>query len=328
MPSVFLFPPGRECQTVENIKLLIIDDDPDQRDLLREALDDHFGHDSTSSVDGRQSALKLDLNAFDLILMDYNLADCSGMDLMAEVHGLCSTPVIMVTGENVGQTAIAAITRGATDYVVKTVDYLVTIPLVIRKNLMVARMKRELEEKNKQLSELLEQVEKAAATDPLTGLYNRRHFSRVLDQLFADAHRNGHDLSCIMLDLDKYKQLNDTFGHQMGDELLVCAGKVITANLRRMDVAARYGGDEFVLLMPHTSCEEAAFAVERIREEFREGTAKLLNREGMHMSVGVSSHFKNRPASADQLVALADRALYEAKDAGRDRVVLAASIAA
>jgi len=246
------------------------------------------------------------------------------MDLLAEIQHKCTTPVIMVTGENVGQTATEAIAAGATDYVVKTVDYLVTIPLVIRKNLMLARMKRELQEKNQQLQELLQQVERAAATDPLTGLYNRRHFSRVLEQMFADAQRNGHDVSCIMLDLDKYKQLNDSFGHQMGDQLLVAAGKVITANLRRMDVAARYGGDEFVILLPHTGSGDAAKVVERIRIEFRDVSSRLLNSDGVHMSVGVSSFHQNQPGSADQLVALADKALYEAKDRGRDRVVLAA----
>ena len=94
------------------------------------------------------------------------------------------------------------------------------------------------------IREALKKLETMAATDPLTRLYNRRHFGRMIEQLFAEARRYDQDLSCVMIDLDGYKQLNDTYGHQVGDEVLVLAGKVISTNLRAMDVAARYGGDE------------------------------------------------------------------------------------
>jgi diguanylate cyclase (GGDEF)-like protein len=308
--------------TVE-IKLLIIDDDRDQRELLCETLNDHFGPGTAVAVDGRESALAQDLASFSLILTDYNLTECTGMDVLELIRDRCSTPVIMVTGENVGNIAIEAIARGATDYVVKVGDYLLTLPLVIEKNLALARMKAELEAKNAMLVQLLGQVERAAATDPLTGLYNRRHFAKVLDQMFAEASRHEKDLSCVMLDLDKYKQLNDTFGHQIGDQLLVLAGKTITACLRRMDVAARYGGDEFVLLFPQSDAQEASLAIDRIRDEFRASSAALLNNAGVNMSVGIAAMRQHQPASADQLVALADAALYRAKDAGRNRVAIA-----
>jgi two-component system cell cycle response regulator len=239
----------------------------------------------------------------------------------------------MVTGENVGQMAVEAIKKGATDYIVKLGDYLFTIPLVVEKNLTVAKVMRENEtlrfeleqallevrDKNVQLEESLKRVEEMAATDPLTGLYNRRHFGRVLDQLFAEAQRYNSDLACVMIDLDGYKQLNDTYGHQIGDQLLVLAGKVISANMRRMDVAARYGGDEFVLLLPHATAQDASQVVQRIRAEFKQASAGMLNRPvGVTMSIGVGSVGQNLPASADQLVTTADKALYRAKSAGRD----------
>ena len=324
---------------MDNLKLLIIEDDADQRDLIREALEDRFGRGTVTEADSRKAALAQDLNSFDLILSDYNLPDSTGMELLELIKQRSTTPVIMVTGENVGQIAAEAIRRGATDYVVKVGDYLFTIPLVVEKNLTVAKVKRENEslraeleqalrevrEKNVQLEASLQRVEQMAATDPLTGLYNRRHFSRVLDQLFAEAQRYDQDLSCVMIDLDGYKQLNDTFGHQVGDDLLMLAGKVISANMRRMDVAARYGGDEFVLLLPHASEDEAEAAVQRIREEFFAATAALLKRDkGVTMSVGIGSIKGNNPARADQLVAVADVALYRAKDAGRNRIAHAA----
>ena len=247
---------------IEKIRLLIIEDDADQRELIREQLEDHFGRGCVVGVGSAREALAENLSAFDLILSDYNLPDAKGHRAARQDPRRCTTPVIMVTGENVGHIAADAIRGGAADYIVKFGDYLFTIPLVVEKNLAVAKIVKENEVLQKQLEQM-------AATDPLTGLYNRRHFGRVLEQLFAETHRLDRDLSCVMIDLDGYKQLNDSIGHQVGDQLLVLAGKVIAANLRKMDVAARYGGDEFVLLIPNTSSDDAALVAARIRDEYR-----------------------------------------------------------
>jgi two-component system cell cycle response regulator len=260
------------------------------------------------------------------------------MELLDAIKSRCNTPIIMVTGENVGHIAAEAIRKGATDYVVKFGDYLFTIPLVVEKNLTVANVKRENEslrgeleaalaevrEKNVQLEESLKRVEEMAATDPLTGLYNRRHFGRVIEQLFAEAYRFDEDLACVMIDMDGFKQLNDGFGHQVGDALLVAAGKAINANLRKMDIAARYGGDEFVLLIPRADVAQATLVADRIREEFKKGSATILARPlGGSMSVGISSVKSGKPTGAEQLVAFADKALYTAKEQGRDRIAAA-----
>jgi diguanylate cyclase (GGDEF)-like protein len=318
---------------VDKLRLLIIEDDADQLELMRETLEDHFGADTVAAAGSAREALALELGQFDLILCDYNLPDASGMQVLEEITKRCATPVLMVTGENVGAIAAEAIRRGACDYVVKFGDYLFTIPLVVEKNLILAKIKREneslraeleqtlqtLRERNEQLQESLKRVEEVAATDPLTGLYNRRHFSHLLEQFFAETQRYEKDLSCVMIDLDGYKKFNDTYGHQVGDQLLQLAAKVISANLRRMDVAARYGGDEFVLLLPHASDGEAAGVAQRIREEFKLASAAMLKRpSGVTMSAGVASLRTQHTSHADQLVAIADAALYKAKEDGRD----------
>jgi two-component system cell cycle response regulator len=323
------------------VRLLVIEDDADQRELLMETLHAHFGAGTVVGVAGRRAALELDLGTFDLILSDYNLVDCNGLDLLSTVRYLCSTPVVMVTGENVSHTAALAIKRGAMDYVVKTGDYLFTIPLVVEKNLAIANIKREnetlrgqleqallnLQDKNAQLEQSLKRVEEMAATDPLTGLYNRRHFVRALEQLFHESQRAGTDLSCVMVDMDGFKHLNDSRGHMIGDQVLVTAAHVITAGLRRMDLAARYGGDEFVLLLPHARSEEAVSVVERIRDDFRIASGLVLATDGIAMSCGIASMSDICPSCPDHLVSNADAALYRAKAAGRNRIVVSAPVA-
>jgi diguanylate cyclase (GGDEF)-like protein len=323
---------------VSGLKLLIIEDDPDQRDLIRQTLEAHFGPETVCGAATIADALRQDVDAFDLILSDYNLPDGTGLDLLERIRqAQFSTPVILVTGENVGRTAVEAIRRGAMDYVVKFGEYLLTIPLVVEKNLTAAKVEREnkrlrldlerayeqVHQKNLQLEESLQRLELAAATDPLTGLYNRRHFGMVIEQLFAEAQRYDNDLSCVMIDLDGYKQLNDTFGHQVGDQLLVVAAKAITSNLRKMDVAARYGGDEFVLLLPRAGTDESAGVAARVREDFGRASAALLRRNtGLTMSIGIGSLLGDGIAGTEQLVARADAALYRAKADGRNRVVI------
>jgi diguanylate cyclase (GGDEF)-like protein len=249
----------------------------------------------------------------------------------------CDRPVIVVTGENVRQTASQAIRAGAYDYIVKAGDYLFTFPVIVEKNHEAWKVKqenkrlheqqqqaaREISLKNQQLKDSLQKLEQMAATDPLTGLYNRRHFGEVLERYFAESARYGKDLACIMCDLDGYKKLNDTLGHQFGDKILQVTAKIITWNLRVMDVAARYGGDEFVVLLPHASAELAQNVGERIHSQFVFQMKSLVPAElSLTMSMGISSVLHNRPTHSDLLVALADEALYDAKHRGKNQTII------
>jgi two-component system cell cycle response regulator len=323
------------------MRFLLVEDDRDQCQLLGETLAEYFGPQTVIAVGTIEAAMQQPLESFDLILSDFNLPDGTGMELLEHVRRRCPTPLVLVTSENVGQIAAESIRKGATDYVVKVGDYLLALPLVVEKCLAVAVMKREnellraelertlaaLREKNGALETSLRKVEEVAATDPLTGLYNRRHFSKVLLQLFAEAGRFDTDISCVMIDLDGYKQLNDSCGHQVGDRLLLVAARSITANMRAMDVAARYGGDEFVVLAPRAGSAEAAQIAERIRQEYWKTSAMILRRnEGLTMSFGVASLQIDRCDSGEQLVAAADAALYQAKETGRNRIVISAPV--
>ncbi len=304
-------------------QLLVVEDDPDQQDLLRDVLEDAFGIGSVSVASSKAEALQHEFSEYDIVLTDYNLPDCTGMDILALVQGTSRTPVIMITGENVGEYAAQAIELGAVDYVVKTPTYLDTVPLVVKKNLALHNVLRQRESTHAQQltkmeKDLAESAEKAA-TDPMTGLYNRRAFGEVFDQVFAEAVRYRTPLSAVMLDMDRFKTLNDTLGHAAGDELIKLCGRCIKANLRRMDIGARYGGDEFVLLLPKAEAQLATSIMTRLREQFWDDAAALLERpEGVTMSIGIADLAACQANTPAELLEAADAELYRAKDAGRD----------
>ena len=268
-----------------------------------------------------------------------NLPDGSGLELLDELLAMRGDmPIVFVTGEGILENAIAAIRGGAYDYVVKAGDYLFAIPLVVEKNLELWKTKRdnirlheeleariaEIDEKNRQLEEAVQQLETVAATDPLTGLFNRRAFQRTMEQSFAEATRHNHDASCLMLDLDGFKQLNDALGHQYGDRILTVAAQVLSANSRRSDSAGRFGGDEFVVVMPQTDLTTAVGVAERVLQQFESDARAALSdvgyRGAVSMSMGLASLEHTRAANPEALIAAADHALYAAKAAGKGRI--------
>ncbi len=322
-------------------RLLLVEDDLDTACLVRETIADHFGADCVQHCSTLAQTVSVDLDEIDLVLSDMNLPDGCGLDLLGKLlEQRADLPVVFVTGEGILDNAITAIRRGAYDYVVKAGDYLFTLPVIVEKNLELWRIKREnqtlaerLEEmlgqvriKNQQLEEMVTRLETMAATDPLTGLANRRAFGQAMDRRFADAVRHGHDLACIMIDLDGFKQLNDALGHPAGDRILQVAARVLLANCRRSDVAGRFGGDEFVLILPQISGEAAEQVARRISEEFETATLAEVGQgryDGrLSMSMGLAMLSPQRVTAPEQLIAQADHALYCAKSAGKTQLVV------
>lgn len=188
----------------------------------------------------------------------------------------------------------------------------------------------ELEERVRQrttaLQEANERLREMAVRDSLTGLYNRRHFAELIDRLDAEAARYGTDFTCMMLDLDNFKQINDTLGHQIGDHLLQLTARVIRDSIREADIAIRFGGDEFAVLLPRTTPAEARASAERIRSNFRQAVIREMPlARNASLSIGMASRDEDRPLEANDLVKLADEALYLAKARGKDRVTFVGS---
>lgn len=184
-------------------------------------------------------------------------------------------------------------------------------------------MMRESAQKNRELKEANETIKRLARTDALTGLANRRTLDETLQREIARAVRQEQMLSIIMADLDRFKSINDEYGHITGDRVLAGAAAIFGGKMRPYDLAARYGGEEFICLLPGTSAENAVSIAERIRKEVEKITVPGCPRQ-ISMSLGVAGWLAGE--NPEQLIARADAALYKAKDGGRNRVVPAENI--
>lgn len=169
------------------------------------------------------------------------------------------------------------------------------------------------------------ELEEQAARDPLTSLYNRRYFGEVITREFAAAERYGTDLTCLMFDIDHFKEINDQYGHRTGDRVLIALARALAGEQRAADVAARFGGDEFILLLPQTAAQQASALADRIVSSFAGNIAQMVPGVEATLSIGVASLYTTRARSSEALIHEADLALYAAKEGGRNRTMQAAT---
>ena len=259
-------------------------------------------------------AMKLALDrTYDLIMTDMVLMDNeTGVDfikLIRETPLGQHMPILAVTGVENVHTKLNALRAGANDYITKPV---LDEELFARINNLVAS-KRLIDQLTKERQRLLE----LATTDHLTGLYNRHFLVEVAKRKFSDAYRHQSALSLMVVDIDHFKKINDTYGHNTGDAVLKQVGDCLQDFFREGDFVARLGGEEFVILLTHCNMENAVYRAEELRE-----TVEDLAPEGIDLTVSIGattiSHAKQE--YFDEVFARADKALYEAKHAGRNRV--------
>jgi diguanylate cyclase (GGDEF)-like protein len=188
--------------------------------------------------------------------------------------------------------------------------------------LRIKRLQEEIEERERELMEANERLRHMSQTDALTGLENRRHIESRLEEMFEHAKRLAEPFSCVMVDLDKFKSVNDEYGHQAGDAVLRQLAKILKQEVREIDHAGRYGGEEFILLLTGTVLDAAVTFAERCRRSIEAHTFAF---EGGTLqrtaSFGVAGWPHPKITSCDALVRAADDALYVAKETGRNRVI-------
>lgn len=279
-----------------------------------------------------------DLSTCDVVICASSLDDGSGLDALAYLRGIRpDVPVIIAGDDSESPFAVEAIRAGAADFLITSSGELHMLPLAIEKCLAHQHIRQENEQlqddlrqslsetamKNRQLQSLIHQLETMARTDDLTGLYNRRWLNLMLERTWSDAVRHGLPLAFIMIDLDGFKPINDALGHLKGDELLQMTARVLDTNCRQVDFPARYGGDEFCILMPNTLPNEAALVALRVQRAFISAQhARITGEMELGMSIGLSHVMLSKPANTDQLITHADEALYAAKNAGTNLLMV------
>jgi diguanylate cyclase (GGDEF)-like protein len=296
--------------------VLIADDDPDILGLLGFLLEKE-GYEVLRALDGLEALRLADDRAPDLCVLDVSMPGADGYAVCRELQARGQSPptVIFLTAHAHTTARVSGLDAGAVDYVVKPFNG----------DELMARIRAALRTKTTRDALVVE-----ATTDQLTGLHNRSHLELVADELVALAERGGRPISCLMIDLDHFKSVNDTYGHGAGDAVLKEAARRFSGAVRRSDVLVRYGGEEFVVLLPDTDTTGAMATATRLRVSL-EATPIVFEQPGLapvsiiaRASVGVASLTPDVDGAAG-LISLADRAMYRAKALGRGRVELAAA---
>ena len=298
------------------MQVLIAEDDPVSRRLLEVHLK-KWGYQVVAASDGDQAwRILQQADAPRLAVLDWVMPGLSGPEVCRQVRASAQEPytyILLLTAKTQKQDLIEGMEAGADDYVTKPFD---APELNVR-----LRAGRRILDLQAELVAAREALREQATRDPLTWLWNRSSIMETLARELAKAEREGTSVGLVMADLDHFKQVNDTYGHQSGDAVLREASRRMQASLRSYDAVGRYGGEEFLIVMPGSSESSAIHLAERLRFAISREPVKLAD-SGLTVtiSLGVTVSAPGLPAAPETLVRTADEALYRAKELGRDRV--------
>lgn len=309
---------------VKTHRILVVDDDPHTAELTR-AWFKNKPFEILSAPDGERGlAMALD-EAPDLVLLDLTMPKIDGIAVARRLKNDPATqaiPLILLTACRDTNSKVEAFAAGADDYMVKPFE-IEEVDARIRNWLIKRSVLSTLQTQVRDLSASNQQLERLAMVDEKTGLYNFREFQRTLVNEMERAQRYAVPLSLVFFDLDHFKRVNDSLGHQAGDRVLQEFATLVTGGARTNDIAARYGGEEFAVVLPHTCSEMALRVAERIRRAVQEFVFVAdLSPTRITVSAGVATYPSFESVdSVDGLIRAADRALFRAKDLGRNQVV-------
>ena len=305
--------PADQIAGDEKVRTLVVDDEEIVRSFLIDVLTDE-GYQVTAVSSGDEAVKLMTMENYDLIITDIKMPGTDGMEVLRVAKARDPNQnVIVMTGYASTETAVESMKLGAADYITKPFN-LDQIKIVVAKTLERSRLRQKAEE-----GEIYKQLSRI---DGLTELYNYTFFQQLLKTEVERAGRYGHQLSLLMIDIDNFKGYNDAYGHPAGDDALRRLARVMSRAVRGCDFIARYGGDEFVVVLPETDQTEAKTIGERLRtlvsktifDGTREGEESIIT-----VSVGLATYPKDAQTKED-LVKRADQALYQAKSKNRNNL--------
>jgi two-component system chemotaxis response regulator CheY len=298
------------------MKVLIADDDATYRRLLHAILQTKK-HQVIEAADGQTAWEMIQADPPPFVITDWMMPNMDGPELIHHIRAAQFenyTYIILLTARDAQEDVVSGLESGADDYLTKPFDL-----NELRARIGIGERILDLETRLRQALKTMEQM---ATHDSLTGLFNRRALYQHADNEMERCGREIQPVSIMMIDLDYFKQVNDRYGHILGDQVLCLAAKTIQYNLRTYDWVGRWGGEEFLAVLPSTDLREAAQVAERLRLEIEAASLQLAAGEPLktRASLGVVSTIPGRGLNFEQLVQKADEALYAAKNGGRNRV--------
>jgi diguanylate cyclase (GGDEF)-like protein len=290
---------------MKKTRVLIVDDEQKTLDLIEEYL---LGHDFdvTTAMSGEQAVAFVQKDLFHIAIVDLHLPGMTGSELLKSIKKIRpDIQAVMITGYGTIRDAVECMKLGASDFITKPI-LLDHLHLTIRRILEEVRLKEE--------AELADYYRNLSRTDELTGMYNFRHLMSVLKKEVSRHLRYNRTMTLAMIDIDDFKMYNDAKGHEKGNELLVRLSHVFKHNTRNCDILTRYGGEEFIILLPETSIEEAVVVSERICSTV-ESTLEV------SVTIGLSSLPKDS-SNPHEVIKMADAAMYWGKAHGKNQIVI------
>ncbi len=292
---------------MKNKTILAVDDTATNLDILEELLEQY---DMISAISGKDALKIVNEEKIDLILLDIMMPSMDGYEVCQKLKENDETkdiPIIFITARVDENSIEKAYDLGGTDYVTKP----------FRPKELLSRVKKELKH-----NETIEELKILASTDPMTKLYNRRYFTKISSHILDLMKREKQNLSIIMIDIDKFKNVNDIFGHQIGDNVIITLANKLIKYQRRSDIVCRYGGEEFIILLPNTSVDGAKILAHKIRTDIELLTINISSSKDLKftISLGISQVDLENENNIELALKRADDALYEAKENGRNKV--------
>jgi diguanylate cyclase (GGDEF)-like protein len=307
----------------QDARILIVDDHEDNVELLRARLE-AWGYRTVCAMDGPQALRAVHESKPDLVLLDVMMPEMDGIEVARRIKADASLPfipIILQTALDSVESKIEGLDAGADDYITKPIHFS-ELQARVRSLLRIKALQDELARRERDLAEMNDQLLRISRIDGLTGVANRRYLQERLDEMWGHATRLNEPVACVMCDIDKFKSVNDTHGHQAGDVVLRQFADILQREAREIDRVGRYGGEEFMVLLPGTVLDAAVTFAERVRTAVEAHTFEFdggaLRRT---VSCGVAAWPHPRVDSCDALIRAADDALYAAKEMGQNRVI-------
>lgn len=300
--------------------IMIVDDNPQNLKILATLLET-FNCELQICTNGKEALDAIQLDLPDLILLDVMMPDMDGYQVCTLIRQnslWTDIPIIFLTAKSSSEDIITGFQAGGNDYITKPFNES-ELMMRVKSQLELKRTRDILKERNQEMAILIEKLAKASATDPLTGLFNRRAMSERLNEEISRFRRHMDSFVLIMADIDFFKRVNDTYGHDCGDEVLKAVSQRMTLHLRSVDSLSRWGGEEFLILLPSTDITGGRTLAERLRHSICDAPFTYNGSEFyVTLTLGIVA-FKEG-YTLDNAILLADQALYLGKKNGRNQV--------